>query len=301
MVRGQWLKPAGQLRLGELVEAKLDGPTLSVRLAPTDEWQPRLLSGRRLLVERLPSLDLWQVFIHYPNPRAEKVPEAATLVLLAVDESPPPTDAAPRLTRVSLTAAGTIIRGVGRFEGNAVRVEYRSSTVDGTCGLTLAFEDGRGTSLSGSGVIELLEQNPIVVRQFLDPVLTELSGNHLLRPRAGDVYRVFTEIDATPEEIARVRQILPALNARDRDVRDAASAALDRLGPPAVLALLRMDRNAFSPEQSVRVDDFLARNSLGRIDPRAARGDLPFLRYAVEDQDKRVRDAARDQMQQLAN
>ena len=78
------------------------------------------------------------------------------------------------------------------------------------------------------------------------------------------------------------------------DDRQRASRSMEALGKPGVLAALRIDRGGLSPEQTARIDEFLARHDEARYaDAKAAVRDMDFLLDCLEFEDLAVRQAAR--------
>ncbi|MCS7033600.1 MAG: hypothetical protein NZ561_06345, partial [Phycisphaerae bacterium] len=200
---------------------------------------------------------------------------------------------------IALAPGGIVIRADGWMEGAPAEISFHAARDGSRPRLTIALNDGRGIDITADDLGQMLQKHPALVRPFLAPVLTEIAGANLLRPRAGDVYRVFDEILPTVEEQRALAAILPQLDDEDRSVREAAARRLEQLGPSGVLVALRMDFSRLSPEQAARLADFVRRHSLGEIDPAVARADLSFLRLAAEDADPRVREAARDQIERL--
>jgi hypothetical protein len=79
----------------------------------------------------------------------------------------------------------------------------------------------------------------------------------------------------------------------DAAVREAAAlgARIEALGPAGVLALLRMDRSEWTPEQTARLSAIVQRAST-LADPPAWRRDIYFLTDCLDDPDPAVRRAA---------
>jgi hypothetical protein len=297
---GRWIRPAGKFELREIVSVQLSpSGRLEASFSPADAWRAKLLPGRRLVAEHALDDSLWHLMAVATAADEAEVP--LTVVLLAVDELAPARDTPARPVRITLTPSQFLLRGVGRYDGAAAQVEYRSRLDGADCRLTVQIEGKGGIDVTGQSVVDLLGKRPAIVRQFLAPMLRDLSGNHLLRPRAGDVYRAFDDIQPTPEEAAAVFKLLPALGSPEPLERELADEKLQRLGPSGVLAAMRLDLSRLPPEPASRLKRHIERNSLGEIDPATARMDLYFLREARDDPDPRVRDAAREQLQLLAD
>jgi hypothetical protein len=130
---------------------------------------------------------------------------------------------------------------------------------------------------------------PNVLELYLMPVLRRLGP---ARP-ASDIYRAFDQIPADDAASARVVTLLGKLESGNPGVREAAVRALREIGRPAILACLRLDPGALTPEQANRLSAFYAGEGWVHVeDIDAARRDVPFLSACLEDEDPRVRLAA---------
>ena len=153
-------------------------------------------------------------------------------------------------------------------------------------------------------LVELRASHPQLVRQFLVPLLRQLSGGDPLVPGATDVYAVFEELapdDRAAGAAAAVRELLPELGHPSYGRREAASARLDALAPQSVCAVLRMPRDALMPEVQLRLEALLLAHAHRAIDdPAAARRDPTFLADCLEfPGDARVRWAAKAELERL--
>jgi HEAT repeat protein len=129
--------------------------------------------------------------------------------------------------------------------------------------------------------------------RYLVPVLRRLGA---ARP-ASDVYRVFDQIPADPKVSDAIAPLVAKLDSDDGAVRDAAAAALKRMGRPATIACLRLDPATLSPEQKNRLAAIHASEGwLHLVDLEAARADEAFLASCTEDEDEAVRTAASNQL-----
>ena len=192
-------------------------------------------------------------------------------------------------------------------KGRATLVEFRTHSERGEMTLSVR-ESSRGrmdeppparpVQLTAHDVGELSSREPAAVRTYLRPLLSMLTdGRDPLRPRAGDIYRAFETIVPDAVAVEEVERLVEQFDALDPAVRQSASARLESLGRPGVLAAVRFDRAGLSPEQRSRLDGFIARHALrrgdGRLaDPSLLRRDLAFLIDCLEDQDNAVRQAA---------
>jgi hypothetical protein len=115
-----------------------------------------------------------------------------------------------------------------------------------------------------------------------------------MKPGAGDVYGVFTEVQADQQVTQKIEALLPELDSPSSPIRDAASQRLMALGPAGVLAALRLDSSALTDEQRGRLGELVARHRRRDLaDPAAARKDPNFLADCLEYDDPAVRRAAK--------
>ena len=152
-------------------------------------------------------------------------------------------------------------------------------------------------------LVELRAAHPRLVREFLVPLLRQLTGHDPLVPGAADVYAVFEELDFDDPRVAReLSGLVGDLGHPSFARRESASARIAALAPQSVCALSRMTRDGLMPEQRVRIDALLADHSHRALpDPRAARRDVSFLADCLEfPGDERVRRAARAELEQLS-
>ena len=207
-----------------------------------------------------------------------------------------PTDG-PRLGRIMVMNGSFQLRGRWLRDSKTYQIDFRSYTDKTNVTLNVReFVRGRGLvvlTMEAADLQQIRHDRPLEVRTYLEPLLTELcDGRNPLRPQAGDVYRAFALIPADYAATERVRRIVEAFDALEPAVRDAASAQLNQLaGRAEVLAAARLDRTELSPEQTLRLDTFLLRNSAMK-DIAAARRDRLFLIDCLEDEDSAVRAAA---------
>ena len=217
-----------------------------------------------------------------------------------------------QLTAVTVTDAGvTTIEGSGRVNDSYVGVTLVQDLPAGVVRFTVEKpRRARARPLDidqAADFVQLFNEHEPQVRRYLMPLLKELTGANLLRPRAGDVYRAFTTIPSDPAVTAQLKAILPDLDADAAPQRNAASAKLDHLGRAGVLAALRLDPSELTPEQRGRIDAMIDRNSLWP-DPASAptattattTTDPHFLADCLADEDAAVRRAALAALQKLA-
>ena len=201
-----------------------------------------------------------------------------------------------RPTRVMLMDGTFRLRGQMSRGGRFFQVDFQSHADRANCVLHLRESPrgrrGAGVSMEAADLPQLLRQRPREVRLYLEPMLTEIcGGRNPLRPQAGDVYRTFPFIPADSGATEAVNRLVERFDELDPAARAAASAELERLGRPGVLAALRVDRIDLSAEQSLRLDAFVARHT-SAPDLDAARRDPLFFVGCLEDEDRAVRAAA---------
>jgi hypothetical protein len=97
-----------------------------------------------------------------------------------------------------------------------------------------------------------------------------------------------------------LKRILAQLDAENFADRETASRDLEKLGQPAALALMKMDRNSLSDEQRGRVDAFLAQ--FKTVPPEEAeqyRHDRDFLLDCLFADDLAIRTRALEQLRKV--
>jgi len=152
---------------------------------------------------------------------------------------------------------------------------------------------------SADSVDQLRRENPEHVRNYLEPPLRKITGKSLLRPGPADVYGAFETIQPDPEVARQVIALLSRLDAESFKQREQASADLAKLGPPAVLAVLRLDRSLVSAEANTRLMSFLAAHGNSTVASQAAAKDPHFLVDCLDDDDAKVRAAAKAALEKM--
>jgi hypothetical protein len=170
-------------------------------------------------------------------------------------------------------------------------------------GLTLMLNErgvNRRRMITVTDLDELRRKHPDEACRYFLPLLRSITGQPILRPGAGDVYRVFTDIPADPAVTHRIDELLPALGSADPAERDRATAALSALGRPGALAALRYDTDLLLPEQRTRLQNLVTKQTvLGFEDPTKEAGDVNFLVECLEDEDLAVRTHAKALLEQV--
>jgi hypothetical protein len=193
--------------------------------------------------------------------------------------------------------------GEGRLHDRTVRAEFYliGPEPDPRAQLTLAdpvSDDKAPQIIQTDSFSQLLSKYPREVRRYVCPLLDAIAGRRVIKPAAADIYRAFASIQPDEKAMAEVKPLVAELGAPQVSRRNAASGKLAEIGAPAVLVLLRMDRESLSPEQQSRVTKFIAENTTG-IAPEAARKDQLFLIDAMCDDDRLVRAAAKTALEDL--
>ena len=141
-------------------------------------------------------------------------------------------------------------------------------------------------------LLSLWNDHPKELRQFLLPLLREMTGKNALAPQPGDVYRAFASIPADEATMQKLTAILPALDAEERKDRELAGKQIEALGPAGVLAAARVDPATLTPEQRGRLEALVNSHSTTADPAASAKRDPLFLADCLEDPDAKVRTAA---------
>jgi hypothetical protein len=150
-----------------------------------------------------------------------------------------------------------------------------------------------------SSIGQLRAEHPEEFRKYVLPLLSKLSDMQWLQPGTSDVYVMFPQIPADEQVMRKIRALLPDLDSDAFPVRDTASTQLAALGPPGVLAALRMDWSELSDEQRSRLLALVNDNHRREMpDVAAARKDLNLLADCLEYDDPAVRAAAKAAIEQ---
>jgi hypothetical protein len=176
-----------------------------------------------------------------------------------------------------------------------------TQTADGAVHLVVQNgADRTFTQARAASLLELRSRHPGLVRQFLVPLLRQISTEDPLLPGPTEVYQVFSDISPDSTIAREVSELLPALADPDFQKREKASRALSALGPPVVCALLRLEQEDLLPEQQVRIGRLLEAGSHRAIGESAQeRRDPAFLADCMEFADDRVRILARTELERL--
>ena len=161
-------------------------------------------------------------------------------------------------------------------------------------------------TLSARNFTELRRKHPKETAAYLEPIFRDLGQSAALftvDPRAA--WQVLADAYEPPADVRdKVQQLVKQLDADDPRQREAASKALDEMGQPAALALMRMpeaEREKLSEEQSSRVDAFLA--GYRPIKPEEAeslRKNVEFLVLTLAADDEALRKVALGELKAVA-
>jgi hypothetical protein len=228
--------------------------------------------------------------------------DAAAPVYTRFAIAPPPDSMPDRWSPLQLTSVAAddgelCVIGSGRVGRTFVTVEYRQDRAVNAARLTVLRSRRAGVGrplhdFTAPDLLKLWNDHQRECRQYLVPLLKTIAPRqNLLRPRAGDVYRVFRDIPADAQVTKQLAALLPELEADSPGARDAASAKIESLGAAGVLAMLRMDRSEWTPEQTARLAAIVQRQSTLNDSPAWQR-DIYFLTDCLDDADPAVRQAA---------
>lgn len=285
----QGAAPTPTERLSDLVRLRLVDGVLVI------DWLPAQPAPRRPMLVNGPEAR-WQV---------RSPPAIHGVVPGTLELERPPAGTRDRLSYWSILVSSSPDRlYLTAQRGGRVAVETTlrfTQTPDGAVHLMVlntvnrTFAQARAASL-----VELRNGHPQLVRQFLVPLLRQISGDDPLLPGATDVYQVFAEMSPDERTSDAIDTLLPKLADKAFSVRERASAQLEALGPAGVCAALRIDRETLLPEQKLRLESLLGLNSHRVItDPKAARRDLSFLADCLEFDDERIRWIAKGDLEQI--
>jgi len=183
-------------------------------------------------------------------------------------------------------------------DGTRVRITQSNGSLSFTCSRIDRGVQKSVLVASALSLRQLQAEHPREVRQYLDPMLFGLTGRHLLRPGAADVYRVFTAVAPDPQTAKAFEKVVLDLESDSFDQRERATKALREMGAPGVLAAVRRDNRDLSPEAKSRIDNFLATHAtLTPEELEAAANDPVFLLDCMEDEKVAVRAAAREALE----
>ena len=276
----------GTFKLDDLVRITLAQGRLNTRWVAADAGLPNR-QPRRIKIEGSNATWLVNHFVNGPN----------SIDTLSRYDFDAPEDDFWMIQLSFQQALGVVtIYAQGGDTSEVMRLYFQQQSSGVVVNLS-GIENGRFRQIltaNAPDLFRLRDEHPLEVTRHLAPILHKLTGRSLLRPGAGDVYRVFPEIPADPTVTARIVALLPALMSDNPEQRDAATLALHAAGPDGALAAMRLDRDSLFPEQQNRLSTFLSLQTHMTIDdPAQAAKDPLFLIDCLEDDDESVRQAAK--------
>jgi hypothetical protein len=149
---------------------------------------------------------------------------------------------------------------------------------------------------------ELRRQHPLEIETYLRPILREIHQEAALAPEPLEAWQVLSDdwpVDDSFKD--KVQEQLADLDNNDFRVRSRAAEQLYHLGRDGAVYMLHMDRKALSPEQSLRLDEVIARYK-PLPESRAAKlhDDPHFLADCLDCTDKTVRELALARLRKLS-
>jgi hypothetical protein len=156
--------------------------------------------------------------------------------------------------------------------------------------------------LPAKDIVDLRRKYPNETSTYLDPIFRTLRMNgFLLRVDPRLAWQVFADGFVPPAQLqSDLKRVLAALDADDFQAREAASRELEKLGQPAALALMKVDRNSLTDEQRGRVDAFVAQ--FKTVPPEKAeeyRRSRDFLLDCLFAEDEQIRARALEQLRKV--
>jgi hypothetical protein len=147
---------------------------------------------------------------------------------------------------------------------------------------------------------QMLTAHPHELHEYLAPVLYRLTGKNLLRPGAGDVYKLLETIHPDPKVVKELDGLLSKLESDSFPERVEAAKVLMGKGPQFVLAAVRRDSSDLSAEARDRLEQFITENSTAQWeDLAAARVNESVLLDCLDDDDKAVRTASKAALEKV--
>ena len=156
--------------------------------------------------------------------------------------------------------------------------------------------------LPADSIVELRRKYPAETAKYVDPMFRTLRQEGLLaRVDPKLAWEVFADAFTPPPDLtAKLKQILPKLDAPSYQDREAASRELEALGQPAALALMRQDRKGLTDEQITRIDAFVAKYKIvNDAEANRLRGNRDFLLDCLYSEDEPIRREALGQLRKV--
>jgi len=155
--------------------------------------------------------------------------------------------------------------------------------------------------LVADDVVQLRRKYPRETVEYLQPMLAAIRQEAAVfgidHREAWQVLQKHLQVD--PKVADQVKKLLADLDAEEYATREAASEALDKLGEPGALAVMRMSRTSLTPEQHSRLDAFIAKyKPFSEADATRYAADVPFLLDCLYTDDQPMRTLAIKQLKE---
>lgn len=302
LVNRQWISTTTITSWQELLTASIVEGQLEIAVSIDPTLQSQFRSGRRLAAEIGESSLVWILTVS--EFKAGEALRRGVYLRAAGIPAAPVTDDRYRLSAIVVEPTGTVIRGQGRMDNRVVQCELRHDRVKNFISLqisdTAPGQQPRGLQANAVDLRMLLFEHGDAMRLYVVPLLSELAGEPILRPRAADVYRLFPDIPASPKARARLARILDRLADADPRVRTAADDELNLQGDDVVLAALRATN--LNPPQQGAIRRFLMRRQLlleSQIE--RMREEMSYQIDLLDFDDRAVRERAKAMIERLTD
>lgn len=302
LVAGQWTATTRIESWQKFASVSLVDGLLQADLSLDDKLARQFTAGRRVAAEVGDSPLVW--IITYSEFNAGDVTRRGKYLRAGALPAAPMPDDRYRLSAVIIEPAGIVIRGAGKMDNRDVTCELMQDRVKNFLSLritdTVPGEQPRGLQANAVDLRMLLLEHGGAMQAYVVPLLNELSGTQMLRPRAADVYRIFPDIPATAEGNAGLKPILDALTDRDPKVRQAAEGQLDASSDDVILAAMRAQN--LNPTAHAAIQSFLRRRAIlleSQID--RMRDEVPYQIELLDFDDRAVRERAKARIERLTD
>jgi len=156
--------------------------------------------------------------------------------------------------------------------------------------------------LAATNFAELRRLYPKEIADYLQPIFRDLgqeAGVFAADPKIA--WQVFADKwEGDPQVEAKVKELIAQADSDNFQDREAALEALQALGQPAALVLVRTDRSKLSAEQNSRIDTFLAPyQPLTKDEAARLRVNPDFLLSCLYNDDARIRTHALAELEQI--
>jgi len=268
-------------------------------LSPDQSMLPRLVGGRRIATTVGESSLVWVISHSQFTGGGDASRHGAYLRAAGLPPvgAPEGTDRF-HLSGVLVEPTGLLIRGEGMVNGQRITCELHQDSTRDFLSMRITQQSAqgppRGLEAKAVDFRMLMIEHGDAVRAYVAPLLDELAGKRLLAPRAADVYRVFRDVPASVEGVAKLAELLKDLADRDPGVRRKAESKLIAGGDDVMLAAIRAPLEKLSaPQQSAIQRSVEAQQTLLDSQLDRAREDIMFLIDCLDFDDRAVREKAK--------